>query len=234
MRSNLLVLDTIIGPSGNFVRAMDKIFGSGGYTHVRTADWPPAGDLEAFTHLLISGSGLMAGEPHENDDLIEGIIRDFVARGRCVLGICYGHQMVVRSLAGIQNIIRCAEFGLQSIQLMPNPLFVGIGGEGARRLVSLCSHFEEVSGLPPEFRVIATGEPCRVQAVQYRDLPVWGTQFHPEYTLDVARDKTRRNKEKYEDARRLARDLPIEQEVYDTQNRLIFRNFLRSQPVEKS
>ena len=230
MQAKLLVLDTITGPSGNFAVAMNDIFGPANHTRVRTADWPPEAP-GSYTHLLISGSALMAGERHENDTLHEEIIRDFVRRGRCVLGICYGHQMIVRALAGMQCISRCPEFGLHSMRLEPNPLFAGVGGAMGTH-VSLASHFEQVSDLPPEFRVIATGEPCQVQAIQYKNLPVWGTQFHPEYPLEIARDKTRRSMEKYELARLIARDADIPAEEYDTKNRLIFRNFLQSQPVD--
>jgi len=223
--TRLLVLNTIIGPYESFQDAMDSLFGQGGYTMVRTAEWPPA-EVETYTHLLISGSGLMAGERHDLDEVVEGIIRDFVTRGRCVLGICYGHQMIVRSMLGMQHVTKCAEFGLHKVNTTPNPLF-----EGIENLVSLESHFEQVSDVIPEFRVIAAGDPCQVQAVQYGAMPVWGLQFHPEYGLELAKDKTRRSMEKYEEAAGKARFEDTNEEHY-RQNRLIFRNFLNAQPTD--
>ena len=55
-------------------------------------------------------------------------------------------------------------------------------------LISMVSHHDEVCGLPPDFKVIASTSYCEVHAFQYRDLPVWGTQFHPEYRLKEANE----------------------------------------------
>ncbi len=41
-------------------------------------------------------------------------------------------------------------------------------------------HRSEVKVLPDEFRLLASTDDCRVQAMVHRDMPLYGTQFHPE------------------------------------------------------
>ena len=45
----------------------------------------------------------------------------------------------------------------------------------------MVSHYDEAFDLPAEFQVLAASPDCSVHAFQYRGLPVWGVQFHPEY-----------------------------------------------------
>lgn len=146
----------------------------------------PAGetlpDGGAYSHLILSGSELSASDENPRDDELCAMIRDFVSRGRRVLGICYGHQMLARALVD-QTCCRKAktpEFGWKALSLQPDALFAGIP-----ELVAVHSHYDEVFDLPAPFRVIASTADCAVQAFAYGELPVWGTQFHPEMTLDL-------------------------------------------------
>jgi GMP synthase (glutamine-hydrolysing) len=71
------------------------------------------------------------------------------------------------------------EFGFIDLGLAPNPLFQGLG-----KPLVMVSHYDEVCDLPKEFKVLASSPGCAVHAFQYRDLPVWGVQFHPEYNAE--------------------------------------------------
>jgi GMP synthase (glutamine-hydrolysing) len=85
----------------------------------------------------------------------------------------------------------------------------------------MVSHFDEACGLPADFRVLASSPDCAVHAFQYRDLPVWGLQFHPEYGaqdgLEIWREVFARTPGKVPAP-------PAEPQRMD-QNGLIFRNF---------
>lgn len=132
-----------------------------------------------YSHLLLSGSELSASARNPRDDELNDRIRDFVNAGRSVFGICYGHQMIGRALAGDACCRRAAtpEFGWKRLELQPDPLF-----EGVHELVAVHSHYDELTDLPAPFRTIASTADCAIQALAYGDLPVWGTQFHPEQT----------------------------------------------------
>ena len=41
-------------------------------------------------------------------------------------------------------------------------------------------HFDELTELPAGFRVLASTDRCRVQAIASEERGWWGTQFHPE------------------------------------------------------
>jgi GMP synthase (glutamine-hydrolysing) len=41
-------------------------------------------------------------------------------------------------------------------------------------------HFDELTGLPDGFRVLASTDRCRLQAIASEQRGWWGTQFHPE------------------------------------------------------
>jgi len=146
--------------------------------HVRAAQLPALGDPARFTHLVISGSVASATEEQPWDQALAGLLHAFVDTGRPVLGICYGHQFLAKVLAGPEHVRRAPapEFGFLDLQLAPNPLFRGM----AKALV-MVSHFDEACDLPDRFRILAASGSCAALAFQYRQLPVWGVQFHPEY-----------------------------------------------------
>jgi GMP synthase-like glutamine amidotransferase len=143
--------------------------------HLATCGSVPDG--ADHTHLLITGSELSASAQNDLDDVLFPAIRGFVARGRAVLGICYGHQVIATALAGPETCRPAArpEFGWQEVEFDPNPLFAGID-----HLLPIHSHYDEVTNLPAGFDVIARTADCAVQAIQLRGQPVWGVQFHPE------------------------------------------------------
>ena len=41
-------------------------------------------------------------------------------------------------------------------------------------------HFDELTALPGDFRILASSDRCRVQAIASEERGWWGTQFHPE------------------------------------------------------
>ena len=145
---------------------------------------------EGRTHLVISGSELSASEPHERDEDVYALVREFVDAGKPALGICWGHQMLAKALAGDEVCRRAAtpEFGWREVDMQPNALF-----EGMERIVSAQSHYDEVFDLPERFQVIASTDACPVQAFQLVDAPVWGIQFHAEIAHDQGRAMFERN-----------------------------------------
>lgn len=96
-----------------------------------------------------------------------------------VLGICYGMQLTCRSQGSDVSAGEFREFGLAMANVdQSNPLFSGV--TDATRV--WMSHGDQVEGLSEQFNSIATTETCPHAAIQHRDKPLYGLQFHPEVT----------------------------------------------------
>ncbi len=176
---------------------------------------------ERFSHLLISGSELSASVPSEYDEGLHRLVRDFIAAERAILGICYGHQVIAKALAGDAVCRRSVrpEFGFQAVRIRENALFAGLVEP-----IFAHSHYDELCDLPPEFELIADTEHCATQAFQLRGRPVWGVQFHPEMGARQARRMFEENLAADPDcAPFLADELGDVERL--AQNRLIFANF---------
>jgi len=179
-------------------------------------------DLSEYSHLIISGSALFASQENENDSKLYDIIQQFVDKH--ILGICYGHQMLAKAFMK-KNVCRKSkspELGWREVELTNNPLFAGIS-----KPIMYESHLEEVSELNEDFEIIASNTNCDIQGFQYKKLPIWGVQFHPEVTLEYG-EQSLKNK--------LAKNTSLNQIVYNDlnykeligQNYLIFENFIKS------
>ncbi len=177
-----------------------------------------------YSHLLITGSSLSASQGSEFDEIIIKVIQYFLKIQKPVLGICHGHQMLARALVGNDACrkAKTPEFGWKTIQIKVNPLFEGIVNP-----IFLESHYDEVCNLPDEFKIIAENNECKIQAFQYKNLPVWGVQFHPEMQFKNGTEMVQDH----------LKECPHDKEFYKNesgnedqiiQNFLIFKNFINS------
>ena len=100
-----------------------------------------------------------------------------------ILGVCLGHQSIGAAYGG--NVIR----GRRIMHGKVSPVdHRGVGiFEGVEHPVEVARYHSlviERSSLPAALEVTAwTAEPGwedEIQAVQHREFPVWGVQFHPE------------------------------------------------------
>ena len=180
--------------------------------------------LSQFSHLLITGSELVASEDNENDKKTFKVIHHFLNHNKSILGICYGHQILAKAILGNKSCRKAEkpEFGWKKIKLDSNPLF-----EGIENPVSYESHYDEVCNLTADFRIIAVNDDCPIQAFQYKNRPVWGVQFHPEVdykTGEYAFQK--RLLEKPGLKKYFKNELENSQQI--KQNFEIFRNFIKT------
>ena len=81
-----------------------------------------------YSHLLVTGSSLSASQGSEFDEIIIKVINYFIKMKKPILGICHGHQMIARAIAGNDACrkIKTPEFGWKKMQIKENPLFKGI------------------------------------------------------------------------------------------------------------
>jgi len=131
-----------------------------------------------YTHLIISGSTESATEENKWYSALNRIIGLFITAKKSILGICFGHQFLIRYLLGKEHVRKSAtpEIGWTKVTLDENPLFSHIGGFKAG-----VYHYDEVFNLDDRFDIIACSDRCAIHGFQVKEKPIWGVQFHPDF-----------------------------------------------------
>lgn len=97
-----------------------------------------------------------------------------------LLGVCLGHQAICAAFGGTVTYARQLMHGKQSRVTFDRacPLFRGLPEQGlVARYHSLAVAADT---LPPELKATARTEDGEIMAVQHRQYPIYGVQFHPE------------------------------------------------------
>lgn len=142
--------------------------------------------LGSFSHVIVTGSEASIVRPEPWFEVEAAAVREAVTRGLCVLGSCFGHQMLAWALADGRHVARSPtpEVGWIEVErTADDPLLSGLE---SRFHVFAC-HFDEVRDPPPPWRSLARSSGCAVQILRYGDRPVWGLQAHPETGPAAAR-----------------------------------------------
>ena len=184
--------------SKNLVNWSIKTAPTGSQVLVRRS---PGLDLPSLdTHLdavVISGSITSCLETNEPwikpyDDFVT----EHIKKGTPMLGVCYGHQTIARCLSRLHGeepklrVASDAELGWQEIRITTaTPLLAGL----ENNFITYESHYEEVYEIPPGVIKFAETSRCNLQGFQVKDKPVFGIQFHPEYSVEEA-EKSLANK----------------------------------------
>ena len=216
MRRYLFVVSEAVAPAGNVGLALlengafyDTILPNENHASRSPHDYPGLPDEPGdYAGLIVMGGAMSANDIEDYPYLLdlENLIRKFDAAGRQVLGICLGAQVVARAYGGEVAHTGELETGFVPIRLtqeaVDDPVFAGTGP----RLNLFQNHYEAVQDVPDAV-VLAAGEHCPVQAFRVGER-VYGTQFHLEVTLDIARDWYRRfGHVLYRDAPRMEHEL---------------------------
>ena len=129
----------------------------------------------AFTHLVLSPG---PGRPDDPADFALGSA--VFGLGLPVLGVCLGKQALVTAYGGRVERVRPAHGELAVVNHEQTGLFAGVPDPfRAVRYHSLAA-----VELPPALRRTALDETDGVtMAVEHRDVPLFGVQFHPESIL---------------------------------------------------
>ena len=97
-----------------------------------------------------------------------------------LLGVCLGHQAICAAFGGTVTYARQLMHGKQSRVTFDGtcPLFRGLPEQGlVARYHSLAVAADT---LPPELKATARTEDGEIMAVQQRQYPIYGVEFHPE------------------------------------------------------
>lgn len=103
-----------------------------------------------------------------------------------VLGICYGMHSMAEQLGGSVVSAQTHEFGSARVRVEhAGALLDGLADEGEAGHAVLdvwMSHGDQVTGLPPGFRVLASTQTAPIAAMADEARRIYALQFHPEVT----------------------------------------------------
>lgn len=132
----------------------------------------PVVEFEGHRGLILSGgpaSVFDESSPQPDPRLFE--------LGKPMLGICYGHQLIARSLGGGVERGTTHEFGSATLRVrVAAGLFEGLAQEHRVWM----SHGDHVVRLPAGFEVLGDTSECGVAAMGNASSGIYGLQFHPE------------------------------------------------------
>ena len=105
------------------------------------------------------------------------IIKHCINNSKPLLGICYGAEILALTLGGTirKSSIQKGDELVQSIE--KNVLI-------DESISVFESHNYEISRLGYSLDVLASSKNCKHELIQFKNLPIFGTQFHPEMSAD--------------------------------------------------
>ena len=137
---------------------------------------------EADALILMGGAmSVNDGLPYLGREIAH--IREFISRGRPVLGVCLGAQLIAKALGASVRKNPVKEIGWEPIRWNPaagsDPIFAGLSGP-----LTVFHWHGETFDLPGGAELLASSEGCRNQAFRAGDR-VYGLQFHLEVTPEM-------------------------------------------------
>lgn len=106
------------------------------------------------------------------------IVTHSIQYNKKLLGICYGAEILSLTLGGTIRKMELPQKGEERIIIDKKNTLVN------NDLIAFESHGFEISKLPNNLISLANSKSCKNEIIQYDGKLIFGTQFHPEMTLD--------------------------------------------------
>jgi len=141
--------------------------------------------IETFTHIIILGGPMSVYEEHFYPFLREEdfFIKEAIHRGKSILGICLGAQLIAKALGARVYKAPVKEVGWYDISLtktgLEDPLFSDFPSK-----FSVFQWHGDTFEIPIGAKLIATSSNVTNQAFRYGE-NVYGLQFHLEVTKEM-------------------------------------------------
>ncbi|MFX1322946.1 MAG: glutamine-hydrolyzing GMP synthase [Promethearchaeota archaeon] len=132
---------------------------------------------EANPNAIILSGG--PGSVYEKDDpQLSKEFYDYIREHNIpVLGICYGHHLLIHQLGGKIEPHDQKEYGRAEIEIVKHKsLFKSL----EKNEIVWMSHGDQVKEMPEGFEILAKTDTCPIAAYQNEELKIFGVQFHPE------------------------------------------------------
>ena len=97
-----------------------------------------------------------------------------------ILGVCLGHQAICAAYGAAVSYAKRLMHGKQSMVKLDRTCSLFAGCPGIVPVARYHSLAAEAGTIPAELKITARTEDGEVMAVQHREYPVYGVQFHPE------------------------------------------------------
>lgn len=174
------------GYFGVFVRMLAEEGETWDVFHVARGEFPDDDDVGSYDGYVITGS---CNDAHGNDVWIcklIALLKQLDSLRKKVLGICFGHQVLGRSLgAKIGRSLKGWDIGVTTVHLLSSSsskLFSSLKMPAVLPVIEC--HRDEVWELPAKAEVIAWSDRTGIEMFKYGD-HMMGIQGHPEYTKDI-------------------------------------------------
>ncbi len=144
--------------------------------------------LEDITHIVLLGGPMNVYEEERypflrDEDLF---IKEAIQRGKAILGVCLGAQLIAKALGAKVFKAPVKEIGWYDVSLTKigsqDPLFSYLP-----KTFSVFQWHEDTFEIPKSGKLIATSSPVSHQAFRYGE-KVYGLQFHLEVTEEMIRE----------------------------------------------
>jgi len=148
----------------------------------------PFPKLDGFTHIILLGGPMNVYEEDrypflKNEDLF---IKEAIQRGKSILGICLGAQLIAKALGAKVFKAPVKEIGWYDVSLTKigsnDPLFSNFP-----KIFPVFQWHEDTFEIPKAGKLIATSSPIPHQAFRYGE-NAYGLQFHLEVTEDMIQE----------------------------------------------
>jgi GMP synthase (glutamine-hydrolysing) len=137
------------------------------------------------TGVIITGSHAMVTESLPWSIRLEKWIPSLLNAKIPLLGVCYGHQLLVKSMGGEVGFHPDGkEIGTVEIKLKPEYINDALFQSLPQRFNVHVSHSQTVLRMPPGAVSLAANAHDPNQAIRLGD-SAWGVQFHPEYDASI-------------------------------------------------
>ena len=145
------------------------------------------------SHIILSGQS----HPWERYTPVSlaGVFSVIREASQPILGVCGGHQQMALAFGAPVGLMGRVEpgDGYEGAKRERGFFEVETNRQGILRdlpnkITVWHSHFDEVKDLPRGFEATASNQTCSIQAMQHKERPVFGVQFHPELFDDAHPD----------------------------------------------
>lgn len=138
-----------------------------------------------YSGIVITGSAAMVSDRADWSERTAGWLKQAVASGIPVLGVCYGHQLLAHALGGrVGANPRGRQIGTVRARLLPAAHGDPLLGFLPPQFTAQASHSEIVLALPRGAERLAVSPKDDNFALRFSE-NAWGVQFHPEFSAAV-------------------------------------------------